>query len=438
MCVWQAVSTCIDSGRAATLRDALRLVTAHLSSLRHVKWSLEDFNDVFPGEHDNEVTLEKYSIYVADCLRFKSYTMPVVEDEIEMVCWDLCKNSLREQGYAACNVLRLWRIFNRLCERDTLPPVMPAQEVEWLVKKVRAHDEERAAHIEDSPAAACTFTDLLELLDVKSLQVMDRMGSLQKAVEEIYSWLVGEQLMCGWMWKRTRKQANWTSWLKRWFVLTPENLSYYDGPKMKVRKGTFMINKASILTDLPDTRRFGRRLPYLFSLENRPFLQLEMSAPEEADKEAWMAAITEVQKSASAGTTPMRRALSRRRKGDEKGNFLDDMTRDLPFVKPANKACACHNALAPQVAKIAIKDPIRRRNRSTKRMKSITEEQKDKIRAIFFSIDKDGNGKIDRDEFFEFLQKLGLNMSRREVDLIFENIQEKQVRMIYFLNMYSP
>ncbi len=40
-------------------------------------------------------------------------------------------------------------------------------------------------------------------------------------MEDVHSWLVREVSLTGWLLKRTRKQANWTNWLRRWFVLTP-------------------------------------------------------------------------------------------------------------------------------------------------------------------------------------------------------------------------
>ena len=50
--------------------------------------------------------------------------------------------------------------------------------------------------------------------------------------------------------------------------------------------------------------------------------------------------------------------------------------------------------------------------------------QRDRIKAIFFNIDKNGNGKVDKDEFAAFILGLGAHLGRREIDVIFHTIDE--------------
>ena len=54
----------------------------------------------------------------------------------------------------------------------------------------------------------------------------------------------------------------------------------------------------------------------------------------------------------------------------------------------------------------------------------VAEVQRDKVRAVFMGIDKDGNGRIDQDEFFQFLKGLGANIDRREADVLFHELDK--------------
>ena len=65
------------------------------------------------------------------------------------------------------------------------------------------------------------------------------------------------------------------------------------------------------------------------------------------------------------------------------------------------------------------------------------EVQRDKVRAVFCSIDKDGNGRIDRDEFFSFLTSLGAKMERREADVLFHGIDKDSNGTICFEEFYE-
>ena len=64
----------------------------------------------------------------------------------------------------------------------------------------------------------------------------------------------------GWLFKRTRKQANWTNWLKRWFILTPTGLTYYESDKCKAKKGEVVIDTKTTIESLEDFSSFTKKL----------------------------------------------------------------------------------------------------------------------------------------------------------------------------------
>lgn len=60
------------------------------------------------------------------------------------------------------------------------------------------------------------------------------------------------------------------------------------------------------------------------------------------------------------------------------------------------------------------------------------EIEQDKMRKLFLDFDKDGNGRIDRDEFSEFICKLGAKLKPGEIDLIFESVDKDESNYISF------
>ena len=58
--------------------------------------------------------------------------------------------------------------------------------------------------------------------------------------------------------------------------------------------------------------------------------------------------------------------------------------------------------------------------------------QRDKLKTVFVSIDKDGNGKIDRIEFSAFISGLGPHIDQREASIIFDEIDKGNTQFILF------
>lgn len=58
--------------------------------------------------------------------------------------------------------------------------------------------------------------------------------------------------------------------------------------------------------------------------------------------------------------------------------------------------------------------------------------QRNKLEAMFLSIDKDGNGKINREEFKEYMDSLGTNIDEKETNLMFDSIDKDKNDYIFF------
>ena len=92
-------------------------------------------------------------------------------------------------------------------------------------------------------------------------------------------------MQAGWLVKRTRKRVNLTAWKKRWFVMLPGRLTYYESNDMKERKGEFVLQRTRTLEDLDDFSDLRYHLRHRFKVATTGELyEIEMCAESEAEK----------------------------------------------------------------------------------------------------------------------------------------------------------
>lgn len=58
--------------------------------------------------------------------------------------------------------------------------------------------------------------------------------------------------------------------------------------------------------------------------------------------------------------------------------------------------------------------------------------QREKLQSMFLSIDKDGNGKINREEFKDYIDSLGAKVDEKETNLMFDSIDKDNNNFIFF------
>ena len=91
-------------------------------------------------------------------------------------------------------------------------------------------------------------------------------------------------LQTGWLTKRTRKASNWTNWLKRWFVMVPGKLTYYETSQMRVRKGEVLLERTSTVENLADYKGIITKLANRFKVTNKASLEIELCAETSEEK----------------------------------------------------------------------------------------------------------------------------------------------------------
>jgi Ca2+-binding EF-hand superfamily protein len=442
VCVWEAAYA-IDQNPGLQLKQAdLKVVTlsfAHLPGVC-VQLSAKKFDELFP---DEVVDFQAYKNFVQFRLLEKGTLLSALEEEIEKVCWTKCKNKYVECKWrvSSTETFHLWQMFVRLAEENTYPPMMLPGEVEWLVEKMSTALGRgwKQPDIGDG----VTFKQMMSILESHVFEGQT-VAEIKKAVEELHNWMVLEICQAGWLIKRTRKAANWTNWVKRWFILTPVKLLYYDGPSKKNLKGQVNVTSSSIIESLPDYKGFARTLKNRFKIDNSPHLEIELCALDSNDKAMWIGSLKEVADASNIGMTPVQALINARRQ-HKKESFSDTERQIEKFQKTARRIQAAKENEekgdkepltvlkkkgTPVVKGLKNTTPANKTgaNQSEKEYfdNNMIAYQKDKMKKVFLQIDSDGNGKISLEEFTRFVKGLGIQMGENEIKLLFLTVDRNR------------
>ena len=232
-------------------------------------------------------------------------------------------------------------------------------------------------------------------------------------------------MRAGWLYKRTRKHANWTNWTRRWCVLSANGLNYFNAETNGRRMGTVAICRSSVVEALGDTWSLTGRRRYRLKVSNQPYLEIEMSASTDPDKAEWLTALRECVESAQSDNTPV--GLLLKQLEEERSKSEVDRESSGPAVA-RQRLQTMHGDIRRMTTKKTHTDDAQ-----SKETRGDTEEEcpydnvtfsveTDKLKTMFIKIDKNGNGLIDEDEFAAFVSELGVNMPRAELDLVYETI----------------
>ena len=457
MCVWQAVAI-LDPGHSATMSTARRLtvqdVTCNLSrQCPSVHYSEKVFMDNFPKA---SVEFDDYVNYVKVCLRDHSAPMNTVEDELEINCWEICKDSyaLHHCSMSECEVFKLWQIFNKLCVPGTMPPVMEYDDVQWLGLKFAKGAKQRWSAFQDGQH---TFMEMLTNFDSMCFKMLSH-GEEERVLDSVHSWLVREVCLTGWMSKRTRKQANWTSWQRRWFVLKPGLLSYYTSAALTEKKGDVILTNRSRVDDLGDLRTLIRHYPNRFRITNAPFIELELSNEEFAGKDDWMRAVKTVIKAVKTRVSPSECILSDIRK-QQRGERLseEDTTRGMSIMSIGRRLRsdgdeedddeddvdgARHSGASSSTGNFDedydAEDERHNKTKSAGEDAWLLPFVLSRLTEMAEQIDEAEEGNLDEENFKIFLDKAGIGLSDSDVHVIFEELVSGecvpvQVFLVYLL-----
>ncbi|XP_013417464.1 uncharacterized protein LOC106178715 [Lingula anatina] len=476
VCVWQAAHANDPNPRNKTItKDALKKVNVRFAGFQSTHYMENKFDSTFK----DGVTFELYKTYVHKSLLEKGVPEHVLHDDIEKACWDLSKSSYK-CSLPGSDLFRLWQVANRLTQEGTYPPIICTDECQWLSEKIASHlGKHWKTNDHTYKADGATFQDLLDSLD--DVYFHETSPDLVHAcIKDLHKWLVEEVMKTGWMYKRTRKQANWTNWTKRWFVLKPGRLEYYDKPAVgnstSRLKGEVVISQNTKLESLPDYSGLVRKLSGRFKVSNAHEIECEIAdaatGASNKERRAWLSCLEEVIETCKEGMTPVQKLLNERHRRreisrddstskidnalsatyersveDQNGNSPTEDGKYIVPVKAPNFQPVPMSSHSNGQAKKP--DPVKISNSSAEVPPVInvdqpsidTEENNDsnmikvaeeKLKAVFMKIDTSGNGWIDPEEFSAFIHSLGLKMTEKEINLVFNTVDKDSNGKINF------
>ncbi|XP_013385903.1 uncharacterized protein LOC106155567 [Lingula anatina] len=431
VCVWQAAfAQETDKGTKTLQHNSLKKTTAQLAHLQSVNYSDHKFNETFT---DDAVTFDKYKTYVSKALAEKGFAPNVVFNDIERACWTMCREAY-SSALPDKDLFHLWQVVNRLAQEGSYPPVVAPEERNWLSDKVASmldkHWKTKDVTFKNQGA---TFQELVDKLNEVYFQESTS-AAVHACIDKLHMLLVEAVLKTGWLYKRTRKQANWTNWNKRWFVLKPGCLEYYEqvasGEKGVNKKGEIMITKNTKLENTSNYRGVVHKLSGCFKISNLPMIECELGGTNfcKAERRAWLVSLEEVIDACKTKVTPVQKLLRELRQKRDEASEIHGLKEEKPnqaFKPPSPNP---YPRPSPPKTKpkqiIPTEDALNNRGSSSEEEGEVYDNNNDKIKAVFVKIDRSGNGCIDRGEFSSFIHELGLNMPEKEVNMVFNTIDK--------------
>lgn len=426
MCILQTVYAKDIFPESGVKKATVQSVVENFEGIEGVNYSESVFHEMFT---ESKVEFSKLVKYARTSLCSPWLSLPLFIEKIEVKCWEMCRRTYTTMGIElsvkADEICKLWCVFSRLCDEGTYPPTISHEASTFLVERIAKSLSKSWGSSSSVFGMDMKFKDLLEYLD-KSYFSISQPEAVKQSIDEIYSWLVKEVMKTGWLWKRTRKNANWTNWLKRWFVMTPGIITYFDSDKSNEKiRGSVVIYQSTTLEKLDDYKSIITR-KNRFKVSNKPALEIELSADSASEKDAWFNLIQQNIQVVKEGTTPRMKLFK------DRANYEGKSKKDA--LTEADEKLDKFNVEVPVAVKPGDRKSPDKKSADEEEIfdNNLAEIEADKIRTIFLKIDKDGNGRIDNNEFVEFLCGLGARVSPQEATIIFQAIDKNKDKTICY------
>lgn len=415
-CVWQVTYLSDRSNKEkCPSKESLKETASKYSELKSVNFSERMFAEFFNSV--NTITFDSFKKYVEKHIREKGYPVEVLLDDIEEESWNKCyphyKSSLSKD-----QLKKLWMISNRLTDEYSYPPVICQREGNMFVEKMFASLGQiwKRGDLFTTTNGA-TFQEFVTIFDETFLRDNPAV-SVQQSLDLMFNTIVLEILKCGWVYKRTRKQSNWTNWSHRWCIITPSKMIYCKEETMAPSKrhmcGQILISKHTKLQSLDKYKSLMRTLKGRFLVSNEPMIDMEISVGCAQEKKSWLSTLEEAIGCRKEKITPVQKWLKAQRMSS-----VDITSSDQKETK------AERNSSLDQTESDDSDDSGTKgtdSDDSGKEDENIFNANDQKMKAMFLKMDKDGNGTIDNEEFAGFLKSIGLKLSQKEINLVFKSV----------------
>ncbi|KAJ8315717.1 hypothetical protein KUTeg_007867 [Tegillarca granosa] len=403
VCVWEAAYALSSDNYKRLTVSLIKEVTLSFKDLPSVEYSERKFNRLFACS--DKVKLVNYKSYVHSVLIASDVRLLQLLPEIENRCWEICRNRYDSTNIPDDVAEMLWRIFNRFADENTFPVLIPAEEMQFLITCLGEKLEIDKKRMINSLGKNTTFATFLNTLN-GFVSSPAHIRALRSSVSNIHEKFVKNFIKWGWMHIGTKLMSKFTFWEECWFVLTNERLSYYGKSFLADRsgssfKGEVIITSETRLEPLPADDFLYKSYSGCFKLSSNQD-ELEISCGTDIERRFWMELILESIETSSCANND---AIS-----PEKNHIKPFVVEDSNNVSAINK-----------------------NEKETTESKDVIEIEEEKLKVIFMKLDKDGNGILDKDEFFKFFSLVGMNsMSEEHSNQVFDSIDSDKSGNISF------
>ena len=314
-CLLQAVAAVDTTNSREISRSVLQTVCNTLSVQNVFSFSDHLFFQHFPPEE--AISFEKCQAFLNNVGIGMDMSMREFLEIIETGCWNICKSKYKA-NLTETSVQKLWQISNRLIDEATYPPKITQRECVWLTTKLSAISGGSLMSLEIAfPEEGLHFQEFADSLCQHFFKGMEK-DRIEAVIDELHGWLVIGIIQTGWLYKRTRKQANWTNWNRRWFVLRPGLLEYFDKQPTRnkgkaTRLGEICVKRYTKVESLSDySILIFHRYKNRFKVTNDAVIECELAAKKTEDKAAWVSSLTEAVVACKDNLTATQKLLKNR------------------------------------------------------------------------------------------------------------------------------
>lgn len=296
--IWHAFDTLGEGNSGKVAKSRLKVFTSSLGTLlgyTRAEAALEEYCST------QELQFDQYMLYLLKELfsglpsTLDLKTVRKYRDQIEEVCWLVCKKKYLDREFVAfpekC-VAQLFRVFCFLGElqlspKDVPEVVMVAEEVEEVTSTfVKALGKEWDSEDFRQLAALLPvfhFQSFLAFLETRYTSGSEACG-LVEASTEVYDIYIGDVIKKGLL---KKKMSTLGLWWEMYFVLRPHSFTYYGTKEGSRKSGEICITSRSRSEPVGDaSARKGHR--FLVTTDDKV---VELSASDYKSKLQWMSAI---------------------------------------------------------------------------------------------------------------------------------------------------
>ena len=332
-------------------------------------------------------------------------------DNIEKACWNLCQHLYSACPFGSSQIYKLWRIFIRVADENTYPPVLKPSYSNWIIEKFFPVAD--LSKTTTSASKYLTFQDFL-----RSFEDRFTAESLDKVVTEIYHWLVKEVIKAGWVYMTIKQRGESSPWDRRCLNISPGKLhisKQKHGDFIKAKCDFYITKNTQIRLD--ESKHSG--VKHVINVSN-DVLECLIAVTNAQEITLWLQALHQSLDHSLGYNSHIQYTLKTARNAPKR--------LELSFMQYENDKEGRNKSKIEKHSKM--------HDICVHRLNSVNTE-KEKIEVVFLNIDKNGNGTLEFEEFRRALDDMGLKMSESESSTIFNLIDSHGHGRIEFMEFYD-